>query len=218
MIKTKTSVPAVYYNRSRDFQLLGRIYDVVFNYIYSNTAMINTLPLTKEIDDSLLDLVSTTLGFKYSPHYTTKQLRAVCSIFALALRNKGNILSIELAIYALLQAEGISDKPRFKFENNVLTVMLPKELEDTSLLLSVFDYILPAGIALEISKKTVVDADSIVDKFESIGNDNVGDNLTLKSVKMAIIPQYQSDVKVADVNAGRNDNMAIPTYGDINEE
>ena len=31
MIKTQNKVPSVYYKESRDFQLLGRIKDVIFN-------------------------------------------------------------------------------------------------------------------------------------------------------------------------------------------
>ena len=36
MIKLQELTPSVYYEQSRDFQFIGRLYDIVLNYIKTN--------------------------------------------------------------------------------------------------------------------------------------------------------------------------------------
>ena len=214
MIKTQYLTPTVYYQRSRDFQLLGRIYDIVFNYIKSGTELVKNLPFDKNTDDSLIELVATTLGLKHGHSYNIAQLRAVCSVFMLALRNKGSILSIQLAIHAIMHAEGMSGEPiiDYDYENKMLNLGLPVELKDLTLLLDVLDYILPAGVSTNVYRANLQSTLDIIDKYSEIGKDNIDNRLITTSRYVGVIPEDTLvNMTQADLGPSRNDSMVIPT-------
>ena len=55
MIKLQELTPSVYYEQSRDFQFIGRLYDIVLNYIKTNADNLYTLPIGKNMDEKLLN-------------------------------------------------------------------------------------------------------------------------------------------------------------------
>ena len=159
MIKTRNLVPEVYYNRSRDFQLLGRIYDVIFNYMKMNTNLINNLPYEQNIDDKLISLVTTTLGFKEVHEYNTKQLKGLCSIFVQCLRNKGSLASIQQLLNLLLNIEDEEEPAEVHYDLDnpqLLNIYIPQSIKDTSLFEDMLFYVLPAGMSYRIIKETRV--------------------------------------------------------------
>ena len=173
MIKTQNLVPEVYYNRSRDFQLLGRIYDIIFNYLKTNIDTINNAPYSEDLDDKLVSLVSTTLGFKQTHEYNTEQLKALCSTFVKVLRNKGNLNSIQYLLNLLANVEANTDTYYWSVsEDNpyLLNIYLPLSLTDTSLFEDMLTYVLPAGMSYRIIKQLLLPVDTLEDIFY-FGND-----------------------------------------------
>lgn len=161
MIKTKKLVPEIYYNRSRDFQLLGRIYDIVFNYMKMNSDVIYNNPFSDNSDDKLIALVSSTLGFKQTHEYNTKQLRSLCSTFVEALRNKGNLKSIESLLNLLANVENNTDVCYVSIsESNpyLLNIYIPLSISDTSLFEDMLTYVLPAGMSYRLIRQLTVNA------------------------------------------------------------
>ena len=150
LIKFQDLTPEVYYKRSRDFQYIGRLFDLVLNNAKMNTDIISSLPLNPDMDPRLLDLLALTLGFKSKHEYNTKQLAALCSIFPFILRNKGSKLAIETACNALLNAEGITKEASIEISNQTVSIFLPSELSDLNLLKDLLNYILPAGMSCSI--------------------------------------------------------------------
>ena len=147
-MKVSNLVPEIYYRESRDFSYIGRLFEILFNHLKTNVDLIGETFVNNEINASIVELVSTTLGFESKHQYQTKDLSALCSTFALLLRNKGNIKSIEDTITLLLHTQNIDES----FEIDVdetdkykYIIYIPKNLTDTILLEDVFDYILPAG-------------------------------------------------------------------------
>ena len=55
MIRIKDQIPSIYYDASRDFQVLGHLYEVVLNYVKTNADMLY-LALTKKFLKNRLDL------------------------------------------------------------------------------------------------------------------------------------------------------------------
>lgn len=148
MIVTRELVPSVYYNESRDFQILGRTFEVLFNYIKTNVDMVNELPFSRNSDIKLLPLLATTLGFSTKRNYDVTELRALCACFAELLKHKGTKYSIELAVGLLLNAHHIDefyDVEIDRDDSHNFIIYIPKELYDTTLLEDIFDYILPSG-------------------------------------------------------------------------
>lgn len=147
MIKTINLVPEVLYSRSRDFQFLGRSFDVVFNYAKMNIDLMSGLPLSANTDDSMMLLVSKTLGFETRHQYNSQDLKNICSVFIDLVRNKGTKSAIERAVRTLMNAQNISGTPKVNVDrtNHVLRIYVPYGLKDLVLLEDLFDYILPAG-------------------------------------------------------------------------
>lgn len=110
MINVYNSTPKVYYDNSRDFQLFGRIYEVLFNYIQSNVSQVTEY----EINSSLIDLLLYTLGFNKDLNYSSIDLEGLASVFKYVVKNKGTKLAIETCIYLLLRSQQINEN--FKIE------------------------------------------------------------------------------------------------------
>jgi len=157
MIKLQKYTPNVYYNESRDFQFIGRLYDLVLNYVKTNIDLVYSLPLSDNSDDQFIELLSLTLGFKARHKYTSKHLRAICSTLAEILRNKGTINALLLACNAIFHAEGISGEMAYSTTANGITLYLPTALKDTTLLTDLFTYIIPAGFSCNIIKLIQID-------------------------------------------------------------
>ena len=156
LIKFQDLTPEVYYKRSRDFQYIGRLFDLVLNNAKMNTDIISSLPLNPDMDPRLLDLLALTLGFKSKHEYNTKQLAALCSIFPFVLRNKGSKLAIETACNALLNAEGITKEASIEVSNQTISIFLPSELSDLNLLKDLLNYILPAGMSCSLVQEATL--------------------------------------------------------------
>ena len=156
LIKFQDLTPEVYYKRSRDFQYIGRLFDLVLNNAKMNTDIISSLPLNPDMDPRLLDLLALTLGFKSKHEYNTKQLAALCSIFPFVLRNKGSKLAIETACNALLNAEGITKGALIEVGNQTVSIFLPSELSDLNLLKDLLNYILPAGMSCSLIQEATL--------------------------------------------------------------
>lgn len=228
MVRTVNLVPEVYYNRSRDFQALGRVYDIVFNYLKTNIDVINNLPVSDTIDEKLLDLVASTLGFKQMHNYNVKHLRGLCSIFMYIVRNKGTVKAIKTVADMLLHIEGISGEAYVEVERTkksgdadvkispIICIYVPKQLTNTTLLTDVLDYVIPAGMKVEIRKKGIIKANTLKDTYANVENTITkgidGTTATVKSATTAIIPQYIGSVAQAQALSGTNDTMTIPQY------
>jgi hypothetical protein len=155
MIKLYDQIPQVYNNASRDFQYLSHLYDIVLNYVKHNIDDMYSLPTCLD-NTKLAELLSLTLGFKIRRNYDQKQLAALVSILPNILKCKGTITAVDLAANAILKAANTQGTYLSRVENNVLHVILPEDTVDTNLFLDILPYILPAGISVNIIKRTVI--------------------------------------------------------------
>lgn len=219
-IKLQNLTPHIYYNHSRDFQLIGRLYDLVLNSVKTNAELLYNLPFNDSSDKQLIDLLAMTLGFKSRHNYNIKQLSAICSAFTQIIRNKGNIQSIELAIKALLNAEGISEGFDYEFtkNNTSITLYIPQTLSDLNLLRDLLVYIIPAGMSCNIIRETWLAQESTT---KLITNDDVTiyNGTYLNSNTQTVIPvNSNASAALADINNLTNelvDGFAKATPGFI---
>ena len=162
MIRLQDLVPNVYYEKSRDFQFIGRLFDIVLNSVKTNSDTLYNLPSGKNKDERLLNLLAFTLGFQPKHHYNSKQLEAICSVLPLVIKNKGSLNAIIIATNAILHAEGLTQSLSYSIApRESITLYLPTQLSDLTLLSDLMNYILPAGLycnfVKEISKVTTVE-------------------------------------------------------------
>ena len=161
MIKLQNYTPEIYYKESRDFQLLGRLFDLVLNAVKTDIDLIYNIPLTDNSDEKLLELMALTLGFKPKHHYSAKQLKAVCSVFSEIIRNKGSIKALKIACEALFSAMDIAQAIDYDFAENAdkteLNLYVSSEFGDITILNDLITYILPAGMSCNIIREYTVD-------------------------------------------------------------
>lgn len=156
MINLKNQVPSIYYDASRDFQLLGHLYGLVLNYVKTNADMLYLLPNDIEADTRTTELLATTLGFKLRRNYDKAQLAALVSIFPQLLKIKGTKKAIDIAGNALVKASGVPGVFTSEIENHVLTIKIPIELSDITLFIDLLPYILPFGMQVSIVRTTTI--------------------------------------------------------------
>lgn len=161
MIKTENLTPEIYYQMSRDFQLLGRLYDVVLNSTKTDVDLLYNLPIGINSNLDNLDLLAMTLGFVPKHKYNAKHLKAVCSVLPLIMRNKGSLQSIIILVNTILHVEGIKetvecfekthlDDNNKTVKDHSVVIAVPDKLQDLSLIYDLLDYLLPAGISYEL--------------------------------------------------------------------
>ena len=151
MIKTQRQVPEYYYNESRDFQLLGRIFEAVFNHSKTGADTIGITPLSSNYDESLLDLVTKTIGFESKRKYDVPNLLALVNSFKSILKIKGTKKSIEDCVRILLKAQNINEKFEVLIDsssieigeeivyNREVQIYIPKQVKDVALLEDMLD-------------------------------------------------------------------------------
>ena len=142
-------VPEIYYKESRDFSYVGRVVEVLLNYMRTNAELVGQYPINNsDASSSMIELMATTLGFESKHKYQNKDLISLCSVFALLLRNKGNRKSIEDAITTLMRSQGIDDTFSIEADPNEdykYVIYVPQKLNDIVLLEDIYEYILPVG-------------------------------------------------------------------------
>ena len=161
-LKAEYCTPSIYYKMSRDFQLLGRLYDVVLHSVKTDVDLLYNLPISFNSNLDSIDLLAMTLGFVPKHRYNAKQLKAVCSVLPLIFKNKGSLQAIIVLVNAILHAEGIketiecfekthTDAATGKIvSDHTILIAIPDKLQDLSLINDLLDYILPAGIGYEL--------------------------------------------------------------------
>lgn len=179
MIKSQNLVPNIYYKESRDFQLFGRIYDIIFNYAKTNIDLMENFPINNYTDSKLIELLARTLGFNNKLSYRNDDLNAICNVFITLMKNKGSLKSIELLVNTILNVSNINNKAKVTLSDDVqyplVVISIPDVISnpEVKLLEDVLDYILPIGVCYNIKTTALVDPDKgilIVNDVVQTGN------------------------------------------------
>lgn len=165
MIKTQKLTPEVYYKESRDFQFFGRLYDVLFNYLKTETDLIRSFPLNNTQNTIFAELILKTLGFRNLREYQLDQLLAVAKSWIRIIKNKGSLEAVHDVVRLILRTENLDRKYEVyvedSFFDNVPTIVIRiKDLissEETSLLEEMLNYILPIGISYVVQNVSILD-------------------------------------------------------------
>ena len=204
-IRLQDMTPDVYYKQSRDFQFIGRLFDIVLNAVKTNADMIYDCPFSDNSDSQLIDLMTLTLGFKSRHNYNVQQLTALCSAFAYILKNKGNRQAIEAAVNTLVNAEGITDRVIISIDKDrphIMEIRVPEAVSDINLLRDLLDYILPAGTECQIIREAQENKqasekfhtqDNLNWKWTNIPNTVTRDGAGIDNTWLSTVPQVQGE-------------------------
>lgn len=151
VFRVQDKTPEVYTSTSRDFQLLGRLYDCIINGVKFDVDSVIDVINTDNIDNKLLKLLQTKLGFFSSKDITDESLRYILKAFPTILKHKGSLKSIKQAVCTFLKLNGIKSKVSIRKVNNNLTspylieISLDERIDNTYILNEILKYILPTG-------------------------------------------------------------------------
>lgn len=157
MVRTETQVPSNYYTRSRDFQLLGRLFDLSMNSSKDYADSVRGCADGTALDGRMLSLLAKTVGFDCRDGHAASDLLMACRGFKSIMRRKGSEQAVIDCVSLLMRAQNVDDAFDVTISNkdgdadvHEVLVLVPKELSDVTLLEDLLDYVLPAGYVLNI--------------------------------------------------------------------
>lgn len=213
MIRLQDYTPEIYYKESRDFQLLGHLYDLVLNYTKTNVDLLSSLPISDNSDDQFLELMAMTFGLKPEHHYNSLQLRALCRVFPEVIKNKGSIKSIITICTALFHAEGLDQAFSYDFSDpdskTELNLYVPQNFNDIVLLNDMLSYVLPAGMSCNIIKELQI-------KKQAVTETAVDHIITLYSnADTGLSHEYDNNIlaKIPQINSQGQSNTSSYSSG-----
>lgn len=154
----ENNVPDVYINESRDFQIVSRLYDLVFQTTRFSIDSMDYISDTQLCNSTLLELLESKVGFFTSKKVTDKTLRKVLSAFPYIIRYKGSKKSIELVLNLFKKITHANIKLLETDDKSTITVVFYDYVSDIELLKELLDYVRPAGsiIKCELAKEIKV--------------------------------------------------------------
>lgn len=150
VFRMQNNVPQVYVNESRDFQLMGRVMDVIHGGVMFDASSIINLIRPLNIYDSLLIHYATKVGFFPKVDIDAKVLRPILAAFPFAVKNKGSIRGIKYAVASVLRAENIPSGDTdiivsIDKNNHQVLIFIQFQMQYKYALEEVLKYVIPAG-------------------------------------------------------------------------
>lgn len=180
MFRLENNVPSTYVENSRDFQLLLRLYDSVFTGVRFDESTIPNILDPRLINDRMLDLYATKVGFFTNTIIDSKILREILQTFPYAIKNKGNKKGIEQAVYTILKTERNYSIPQIIVDNEKysITIYTSKEIKNKKALEAFLEYIIPIGYTYSIEQYI---SNEYVDRFKNSSNISTLTNPTIST-------------------------------------
>lgn len=161
LIRTQNKVPEVYVNDSRDFQVLCRAYDFLFNAIKYDTDSMLRLLSSVDARNNILSLLQTKVGFFTNKNIDDTSLRKIMAAFMMMVRGKGSLRAIKQAVNVWLKIVHLETDVQIQVFNKnggeigqtkvgpyTVAIGINSSVRDYTSLKEVLRYILPAGYTL----------------------------------------------------------------------
>ena len=104
MIRFQEMVPDYFIEKSRDFQVLCRLYDFTLNSVKYNTDSMHNITDTRMAKDTILPLIGDKFGIYDKEAYSNRFLLEALPI---AMKYKGSLKAVKILINAFLDSEDI---------------------------------------------------------------------------------------------------------------
>ena len=111
MFRFEDNVSKYLVNESRDFQLLCRIYDILYMGQRADVKTIQDLNSPSKCKTNVLHLLASKVGFFTDKYVDETVLRNITSAFKYVTKYKGTIEAVKEAVIAILKAESTLESP-----------------------------------------------------------------------------------------------------------
>ena len=152
-LQLEHNVPDVYVEKSRDFQLICRVLNIVLNAAIERcSGMLDNLDVDT-IDENLLYLMARKQGFVSNHYFPPKVLKNIIEVFPDIIRKKGTEEAIREAVYAVISAgQDIQELTvSYNSEGNIITILTDAGDDYLEYISCLLDFIIPAGIRWKYS-------------------------------------------------------------------
>ena len=157
MFLVENNVPDVYVNESRDFQLVSRLYDLIFQSTRFSIDSMDHISDTAKCNESLLDLIGSKVGFFTSLKLTDKTHRKVLAAFPHIMRYKGSKEGILLILNLFMHITNAKLTMRENEDTSIITIVFHDYILNIDLLKELIEYIRPVGLIIEYEFTTHMD-------------------------------------------------------------
>jgi len=162
MFRVQDLVPEIYPDKSRDFQMFCRAYDVAFNGVKNSIDSISQITDTLRCRDRLLELLKTKLGLFTSFPVSDEDLRLVLHAFPHIIRYKGSQRAIDyiVCLYSRLVAYHQSScyiNMTPNKEGSVIEITSDYPIIKTDLLIQLIKLVVPTGYTVTYYVTETVD-------------------------------------------------------------
>ena len=177
VFRLQNNVPQVYVDKSRDFQMMCRVLDTLHGSVMYDITTMQNLTNPMKINDSMLRLYATKVGFFTNVSIDSEVLRYIVSAFPYIVKNKGNIRGIKRAVATILRAEKVPNSmndysvviDNTEHRIDIYTFVV---LKNRVALEEVLKYVIPTGYDVHIS--SAVEAPGIGTTYKyNTGSDTV---------------------------------------------
>lgn len=152
MLRLQNNTPSNYVDGSRDFQLFLRLFDCLNNGVKFDIDTITNCNDPIVINDRVLSLLCSKVGFFPKNDYDTKLLRYILESFSYLVKLKGTRLGIEGAVNTILKIEDNRAICNVDINNDDHTIEIytSTTLYNKKALGELLGYILPPGYSYNI--------------------------------------------------------------------
>lgn len=159
MLDIYNFIPHYYNDKSRDFQVYTALLNILYNGIKTDIDAILNFPLSNNLDNKMLPLVSSTIMFDSRNFGNDPHLKAICQNFIAIVRNKGTRESIQTLVNIMLNVQDIREDTVINIDkrNATIDIYLPVDFKDIGLFERVLTYIIPSGYVFNIYNANVLD-------------------------------------------------------------
>lgn len=161
MFRVENNVPDVYIQESRDFQLLSRLYDLVFQSSRFSIDTMQSVSDTLHCQDNILPLIATKVGMFTDVKLTTQAHRYILSVFPYIIKYKGSMQG--LTYIANLLGRLLNTNVRVEQSEqdfNRVTFYFKEYYSDFNILKEVVEYMRPTGCFVDYVIEVSVDIDA----------------------------------------------------------
>ena len=145
MFHVENNVPEINPHKSRDFQLLSKLYDLVFQSCRYSINSIEDVSDSIRCNSALLPLLSTKVGIFSDLALTDAPFRKVLSSFPYIIRYKGSLKGLRL-VANLFQRLMNTKVVVSHTESNQILISFEETAPNLDLLFELLDYVRPTGL------------------------------------------------------------------------
>lgn len=191
MIYNRDNVPSAYSNKSRDYQVLLKLFDLITNFIKLDLDSLNSLISPDSCPDHMLPLLASYMEYEYDYNETYESNRIVMRYFPKLLRHKGNEIGIKSAMLLScnISSENFPDLDKiiadYDYANATIYIYYPSYLNKIRDLIEV---VRPAGMRIIMLTYDKIEAVEIIGIYDDVMIINQEDY-------QGTLKQYTSDSK-----------------------